>query len=106
MIKKLIKYFINNEFHKLIMDKIDDHKNYDDILSEILYKIQDFKQRKENFNNIREVYNSNTMLDNLDKELIKGLEKLDNKRMIQDEKNIDISTTNKVEKKNIKRSKN
>ena len=39
------------------------------------------------------------MLDNLDKELIKGLEKLDNKRMIQDEKNIDISTTNKVEKK-------
>jgi len=57
---------------------------------------------EENFNNIREVYNSNTMLDNLDKEITRGLERLNNKRLFPDTKNIEISTTNTVEKKILK----
>ena len=36
---------------------INSRKN--DILSEILFKIQDFKQRNDNFDNIRDNYNSN-----------------------------------------------
>jgi hypothetical protein len=84
------------EFNNKI-NNINRRKN--DILSEILVKIQDFKQRKENFDIIRENNNSNKILDNLDKEITKGLEKLNNRRIIQDNKNIEISSTNTVEKR-------
>ena len=76
-----------------------------DILSEVLIKIQDFKQRKENFDNIRDKYNSNQILDNLDKEITKGLERLSNRRIIQEEKNIDVNTPNNVEKKILRNPK-
>ena len=88
------------EFNNKIINR---RKN--DILSEILVKIQDFKQRKENFDIIRENNNSNKILDNLDKEITKGLEKLNNRSIIQDNKNIEISTTNKVEKKILRNPK-
>jgi hypothetical protein len=82
---------------------INNRKN--DILSEILYKIQDFKQRKDNYDNIKDIYNSNKILDNLDKEITRGLERLNNKRLFPDTKNIEISTTNTVEKKILKNPK-
>ena len=85
--------------------KINNNRRKNDILSEVLGKIQDFKQRKENFDNIRDKYNSNQMLDNLDKEITKGLDKLNNRRILQEEKNIDISDTNKVEKKILRNPK-
>ena len=46
-----------------------------DILSELLSQIQDFKQKKQDIN-IK--LNSNNNLDELDKDLLKGLEKLNN----------------------------
>ena len=85
--------------------KINNNRRKNDILSEVLGKIQDFKQRKENFDNIRDKYNSNQILDNLDKEITKGLDKLNNRRILQEEKNIDISDTNKVEKKILRNPK-
>lgn len=85
--------------------KINNNRRKNDILSEVLGKIQDFKQRKENFDNIRDKYNSNQILDNLDKEITKGLDKLKNRRILQEEKNIDISDTNKVEKKILRNPK-
>ena len=85
--------------------KINNNRRKNDILSEVLGKIQDFKQRKENFDNIQDKYNSNQILDNLDKEITKGLDKLNNRRILQEEKNIDISDTNKVEKKILRNPK-
>ena len=82
---------------------INSRKN--DILSEILFKIQDFKQRKDNFDNIRDNYNSNKILNDLDKEITRGLERLNNRRLMQDTKNIEISSTNQVEKKILKNPK-
>ena len=94
---------IDNEQYDFNTININRRKN--DILSEVLNKIQDFKQRKDNFNDRRDRYNSNQILDNLDKEITKGLDKLNNKRIIIEDKNIDISDTNKVEKKILKNPK-
>ena len=97
---------IENEIEKeQEFNRVNINHRKNDILSELLIKIQDFKQRKENFDNIREKYNSNKILDNLDKEITKGLERLNNKRMMQDNTNIEISTTNKVEKKILRNPK-
>ena len=94
---------IDNEQYEFNTLNVNRRKN--DILSEVLNKIQDFKQRKDNFNDTRDRYNSNQILDNLDKEITKGLDKLNNKRIIIEDKNIDISETNKVEKKILKNPK-
>ena len=94
---------IDNEQYDFNTININRRKN--DILSEVLNKIQDFKQRKDNINDRRDRYNSNQILDNLDKEITKGLDKLNNKRIIIEDKNIDISDTNKVEKKILKNPK-
>ena len=60
------------------IDKDDDKKN-DDILSELLEEIQDFKAKKQDFNIKLNPYSKSTYnLDNLDKEISKGLEKLNN----------------------------
>ena len=53
----------------------------------------------------RSKYNSNQILDNLDKEITKGLEKLSNRRIIQEEKNVDVNTPNNVEKKILRNPK-
>ena len=94
---------IDNEQYDF--NKININKRKNDILSEVLNKIQDFKQKKDNFDNARERYNSNQILDNLDKEITKGLDRLNNKRINIEDKNIDISDTNKVEKKILRNPK-
>ena len=84
-----IKNKKNNNNENIIDKDIDDdyinnrNGNYrtfnsnkkNDILSELLSQIQDFKQKKQDIN-IK--LNSNNNLEELDKELLKGLEKLNN----------------------------
>jgi hypothetical protein len=60
------------------IDKEESNKN-DDILSELLDEIQDFKVKKQDFNiKLNQYSKSSSNLDMLDKELSKGLEKLNN----------------------------
>ena len=60
------------------IDKEESNKN-DDILSELLDEIQDFKVKKQDFNiKLNQYSKSSSNLDILDKELSKGLEKLNN----------------------------
>ena len=73
------------------------------ILSEILFKIQDFKQRKDNFDNIRDNYNSNKIWNALDKEIKRGFERLNNRRLMKNRKNFEIIATNEILEKNIKK---
>ena len=118
-LNKIQKKSEPNQYKKenLIENEIDNnnqndiHKNTfnlrrNDILSELLSKIQDFKNKKDNYDTLRNNLNSNKILDNLDKEITKGLENLNKKRMnnIQDEKNIN-DTSNKIEKKILRNPK-
>ena len=60
------------------IDKEESKKN-DDILSELLVEIQDFKSKKQDFNiKLPQYSKSSFNLDILDKEISKGLEKLNN----------------------------
>lgn len=75
---------IKNKENKniIVNDAIDDKENIfnlknNDVLSNFLNKVQDFKQKNYCINN---KINSNDIFDKLDKELIEGIEKLNNNK--------------------------
>ena len=72
----------------------------DDVLSELLGKIQDFKQKKQDINF---KLHANNNLEELDKELIKGLEKLNNTNFNNNKMINNLNEEKKVNRPSIER---